>query len=192
MAGNPGDEPDLRFNIRLATPPPGADAPAGCGSTYLFGLKAGDMVTAIGPFGQFHVSETEREKVYLGGGSGMAPLRSHLAYLFETCGTAASVSFWFGARSRQDLFYLDYFEDLNQKVPNFSFHAALSEPRPEDKWQGRIGLIHEVLRREYLAGHPNPQSIEYFLCGPPGMIKAATSMLKDLEVDPKQIFFDEF
>jgi Na+-transporting NADH:ubiquinone oxidoreductase subunit F len=192
MAGNPAEEQTLRFNIRIATPPRGADVPVGVGSAYLFGLKPGDLVTAIGPFGQFHVSETTREKVYLGGGSGMAPLRAHLAYLLETCATPARVSYWFGARTRSEIYYQEFFEALAQKHPNFSFHVALSEPQPEDNWQSHTGFIHEVLKREYLDAHPNPKDVEYFLCGPPVMIQVATAMLKDLGVDPAQVFFDEF
>jgi MocE subfamily Rieske [2Fe-2S] domain protein len=192
MATNPASDKDLRFNIRLATPPRGLDCNAGTGSSYLFGLKAGDIVTSIGPFGEFHPKETSREMVYLGGGTGMAPLRSHLAWLFETRKTPVLVSYWYGARSFQELFYQDYFEELALKHENFSFHVALSEPQPEDGWESHTGFIHEVLKRQYLDSHPDPKSIEYFLCGPPAMIKAATGMLADLGLDPAQISFDEF
>jgi Na(+)-translocating NADH:ubiquinone oxidoreductase F subunit len=192
LATNPAKDRELRFNVRLATPPHGVDCYAGTGSSYIFELKPGDIVTAIGPFGEFHVKETTREMVYLGGGAGMAPLRSHLSWLLETQKTSARISYWYGARSLQELFYQDYFEKLSGENKNFSFHAALSEPRPEDRWQSYTGFIHEVLKREYLDSHPNPRSIEYFLCGPPVMIKAATQMLKELGVDPAQIAFDEF
>jgi len=192
LASNPATSKELRFNVRLATPPRGVDGYAGVGSSYIFSLKAGDLVTAIGPFGEFHVKETSPELVYIGGGAGMAPLRSHISWLFETRQTSALVSYWYGARSQQELFYQDYFEELARKHENFSFHAALSEPLPDDQWQSHTGFIHEVVKREFLDTHPNPRSIEYFLCGPPAMIKAASRMLKDLGVDPAQISFDEF
>lgn len=192
LATNPARDTILRFNIRLAAPPRGVACNAGTGSLYVFGLKPGDIVTAIGPFGEFHIKDTQREMVYLGGGAGMAPLRSHLSYLFETRKTSARVSYWYGARSFQEMFYQDYFEELARKNENFSFHVALSEPLPEDKWQSHTGFIHEVLKREYLDNHPDPKSIEYFLCGPPVMIKAARKMLAELGVDPTQISFDEF
>ena len=192
LATNPATDKELRFNVRLATPPRGIDCNAGIGSAYIFGLKPGDIVTAIGPFGEFHVKETARELVYLGGGAGMAPLRAHLSYLFETIRTPAHVSFWYGARSLQEMFYQDYFEDIARRNPNFSFHVALSEPRTEDNWQSHTGFIHEVLMREYLDSHPDPKSIDYFLCGPPVMIQAATVMLKNIGVPAAQIAFDEF
>jgi Na(+)-translocating NADH:ubiquinone oxidoreductase F subunit len=155
-------------------------------------LKPGDAITAIGPFGEFHVKETTREMVYLGGGAGMAPLRSHLSWLLDTKKSAARISYWYGARSLQELFYQDYFEKLAEEHKNFSFHVALSEPHTEDRWKSHTGFIHEVLKREYLDSHPNPKNIEYFLCGPPVMIKAAVQMLKELGVASSQIAFDEF
>jgi MocE subfamily Rieske [2Fe-2S] domain protein len=192
LATNPASDNVLRFNVRLATPPCGVNCPAGIGSAHVFNLKPGDIVTAIGPFGEFHAKETAREMVYLGGGAGMAPLRSHLAWLLETRKTSARVSYWYGARSRQELFYQDYFENLARQYENFSFHAALSEPQPDDQWQSHTGFIHEVLKREHLNAHPDPKNIEYFLCGPPAMIKAATQMLAELGVPDSQISFDEF
>lgn len=192
LATNPAKDRQLRFNIRIATPPRGVACNAGIGSAYVFGLKPGDTVTAIGPFGEFHVKHTEREMVYLGGGAGMAPLRSHLSYLLETRKTSSRVSYWYGARSLQEMFYQDYFENLAQQNENFTFHVALSEPQPEDHWKSHTGFIHEVLKREYLDTHPDPASIEYFLCGPPAMIQAATVMLKNLGVPPTQIAYDEF
>lgn len=192
LATNPATDKQLRFNIRIATPPRGLLCNAGSGSAYAFGLKPGDIVTAIGPFGEFHIKETGREMVYLGGGTGMAPLRSHLSYLLETRRTSIPISYWYGARSLQEVFYQDYFEDLARQNKNFSFHLALSDPQPGDHWQSYTGFIHEVLRREYLDAHPNPQGIEYFLCGPPAMIQAATVMLKNLGVPPTQIAYDEF
>ena len=130
--------------------------------------------------------------VYVGGGSGMAPLRSHLAHLFETEKTGRRVSFWYGARSLRESFYQDYFESLARQFPNFSFHLALSEPQPEDNWRSYTGLIHQVLLDNYLAKHPDPTDIEYYLCGPPAMVQAALKMLAGLNVDASQIAFDEF
>ncbi|MCX6080180.1 MAG: NADH:ubiquinone reductase (Na(+)-transporting) subunit F [Chloroflexi bacterium] len=192
LATNPEVDKNLRFNVRLATPPAGLDCNAGVGSMYIFSLKPGDIVSAIGPFGEFHVKETAREMVYLGGGAGMAPLRSHLAWLFETRKTAAHVSYWYGARSLQEIYYKEYFEALEQANENFDFHLALSEPLPADQWKAQTGFIHEVLKREYLDSHPDPKSIDYFLCGPPAMIQAAIGMLKDFDVPLTQIYFDEF
>ncbi|MCL4507676.1 MAG: NADH:ubiquinone reductase (Na(+)-transporting) subunit F [Chloroflexi bacterium] len=192
FATNPAVDHLLRFNIRIAAPPRGQDCYAGVGSSHVFGLKPGDAVTAIGPFGDFHIKNTQREMVYLGGGAGMAPLRSHLAYLFETQKTARRVSYWYGARSLQEMFYQDYFAELARRNDNFSFHVALSEPLPGDQWTGRTGFIHEALRQDYLDKHPDPTAIEYYLCGPPLMIRAATDMLKEYGVPPAQIAYDEF
>jgi Na+-transporting NADH:ubiquinone oxidoreductase subunit F len=158
----------------------------------VFGLQPGDRVTAIGPFGDFHLKQTARELVYLGGGAGMAPLRSHLSHLLETQQAENRISYWYGARSRQELFYQDYFEDLARQHPNFTFHVALSEAQPGDAWDGPTGYIHEILRDHYLAQHPNPAAVEYFVCGPPAMVQAATKMLKALGVPADQIAFDEF
>jgi MocE subfamily Rieske [2Fe-2S] domain protein len=192
FATNPAVDKQLRFNVRIATPPRGQACNAGTGSSYIFGLKPGDTVTAIGPFGEFHIKDTERELVYLGGGAGMAPLRSHLAYLFETQKTTRRVSYWYGARSLSELFYQDYFEALAREHPNFTFHVALSEPQPNDQWNGPTGYIHEVFQEAYLNSHPDPTAIDYFLCGPPAMVQAARDMLKEYEVPPNQITFDEF
>jgi Na(+)-translocating NADH:ubiquinone oxidoreductase F subunit len=192
FASNPATDKQLRFNVRIATPPRGQACNAGVGSSYVFGLKPGDAVTAIGPFGEFHVKNSQREMVYLGGGAGMAPLRAHLAHLFETQKTSRRVSYWYGARSLQEMFYQDYFEDLARNHDNFTFHVALSEPLPEDQWKSHTGFIHEVLKQEYLDTHPDPTQIEYYLCGPPVMIRAATEMLQDFRVPPSQIAYDEF
>ncbi len=192
MATNPQIDKNLRFNVRLATPPAGLHCNAGTGSSYIFGLKPGQIVTAVGPFGEFHVTESEHEMVFLGGGAGMAPLRSQLSWLLETRQSTAPISYWYGARSLQEMFYQDYFEKLASQNDNFSFHVALSEPLPADQWQSHTGFIHEVLKREYLDSHPDPKSIDYFLCGPPAMIHVATVMLKNLAVPPNQIFYDEF
>ncbi len=192
LASNPQHERQLRFNVRISTPPPGQDCPPGVGSSYMFNLKPGDTISAVGPFGDFHIKPTQREMVYIGGGAGMAPLRAHLSHLFETEKTARKVSFWYGARSRQEIFYADYFEKLADKHPNFAFHLALSSALPEDNWTSHTGFIHEVVLAQYLASHPSPQAVEYYLCGPPQMIKACLKMLADLNVPATRIAYDEF
>jgi Na+-transporting NADH:ubiquinone oxidoreductase subunit F len=192
LASNRQMERTLRFNVRIATPPPGQACPPGIGSSYVFNLKPGDTVSAIGPFGDFHLKPTLREMVYIGRGSGMAPLRAHISHLFETDHTHRKVSFWYGARSRQELFYEDYFQQIAGAHPNFRFHVALSNPQPEDNWTGLTGFIHEVVLQQYLGNHPDPASVEYYLCGPPMMIKAVKKMLAELGVPPTQIAFDEF
>jgi Na(+)-translocating NADH:ubiquinone oxidoreductase F subunit len=192
MASNQLTERVFRFNVRIATPPPGQDCAPGVGSSYVFSLKPGDTVSAIGPFGDFHVKPTQREMVYIGGGAGMAPLRAHLAHLLENEQTARKVSFWYGARSRQEIFYEDYFQGLASTHRNFTFHLALSAPQPEDNWPGHVGFIHEVVLEQYLRHHPHPESAEYYLCGPPMMIKACSRMLADLDVPMHQVAYDEF
>jgi MocE subfamily Rieske [2Fe-2S] domain protein len=192
LACNPQTERTLRFNVRIATPPPGQDCPPGAGSSYIFSLKPGDRVSGIGPFGDFHLKPTQREMVYIGGGAGMAPLRAHIAHLLENERTARKISLWYGARSRQEIFYDDYFHALAETHRNFSFHLALSSPLPEDEWPGHIGFIHEVVLEQYLREHPRPESVEYYLCGPPMMIKACTRMLEKLNVPAHQIAYDEF
>jgi Na+-transporting NADH:ubiquinone oxidoreductase subunit F len=192
LAGNQQTERTLRFNVRIATPPPGQDCAPGVGSSYVFNLKPGDIVSAIGPFGDFHVKPTQREMVYIGGGAGMAPLRAHLSHLLETEQTARKVSFWYGARSKQEIFYEDYFQSLARAHHNFAFHLALSSPLPEDNWTGHLGFIHEVVLEKYLQKHSNPQGVEYYLCGPPMMIKACTTMLADIGVPTHHIAYDEF
>ena len=192
LAGNPKTESTLRFNVRIAVPPPGQDCPPGAGSAYLFHLNPGDTISARGPFGDFHIKPTQKEMVYIGGGSGMAPLRSHISYLFETLGTARRISFWYGARSAQELFYTEYFEGLAVRFPNFRFHQALSAPLPGDAWSGYRGLIHDVVREEALKAHGNPRALEFYLCGPPQMIRACQQMLDSFEVPSAQIAWDEF
>lgn len=192
LASNQQSERTLRFNVRIATPPPGQDCPPGVGSAYVFNLKPGDTVTAIGPFGDFHPKPTQREAIYIGGGAGMAPLRAHLSWLFETEKTARKVSFWYGARSRQEIFYEEYFQKLAAAHPNFAFQLALSSPLPDDNWNGHLGFIHEVVLEKQLREHVNPKAVEYYLCGPPQMIKACTKMLADLGVPANQIAYDEF
>jgi Na(+)-translocating NADH:ubiquinone oxidoreductase F subunit len=166
LASNPSTDAVLRFTVRIAPPPRGQACPAGVGSSYVWSLAPGDTVELFGPFGDFLIKKTDAEMIYLGGGAGMAPLRSHLSYLFDTLATGRRVSFWYGARSRQELFYVEYFQDLARRFPNFRFETALSEPLPEDRWTGHTGFIHEVLEREYLAGHPQPGAVEYSLCEP--------------------------
>jgi MocE subfamily Rieske [2Fe-2S] domain protein len=192
LASNHQTEGTLRFNVRIATPPPGQDCPPGVGSSYVFSLKPGDEVSAIGPFGDFHVKPTQREMIYIGGGAGMAPLRAHISHLLENQHTARKISFWYGARSRQEIFYEDYFEALASEHHNFDFHLALSSPLPEDGWTGHVGFIHQVVWDKYLRDHPRPLSVEYYLCGPPLMIKACTKMLADIGVPTHQIAYDEF
>ena len=192
MASNQRTERVFRFNVRVATPPPGQDCAPGVGSSYVFSLKPGDIVSAIGPFGDFHVKPTQREMVYIGGGAGMAPLRAHLAHLLENEQTARKVSFWYGARSRQEIFYGDYFQGLASTHHNFTFHLALSAPQPEDNWPGHVGFIHEVVLEQYLRQHAHPETAEYYLCGPPMMIKACTKMLAALDVPTHHIAYDEF
>ena len=192
LASNQERDRTLRFNVRIATPPPGQDCAPGAGSSYVFSLKPGDIVSAIGPFGDFHIRPTQREMVYIGGGAGMAPLRAHLSHLLETERSARKVSFWYGARSKQEIFYQDYFQDLTDVHRNFDFHLALSAPLPEDEWNGHMGFIHQVVLEKYLSQHDNPQAVEYYLCGPPMMIKACIKMLADLGVSSSHISYDEF
>jgi Na+-transporting NADH:ubiquinone oxidoreductase subunit F len=192
LASNAATEQKLRFNIRIAIPPPGVNCEPGIASSYIFSLKPGDTVTANGPYGDFHLKPTQKEAVFVGGGSGMAPLRAHISHLLDTEKTHRKVSFWYGARTRQEIFYDDYFSALTRMYPNFTFHVALSSPLPEDSWTGSTGFIHEVVLAEYLSGHCNPKTIEYYLCGPPAMINACTQMLATLGVSPNEIAFDEF
>ncbi|MEL7588301.1 MAG: NADH:ubiquinone reductase (Na(+)-transporting) subunit F [Prolixibacteraceae bacterium] len=192
LACNGEKEQTLKFNIRIATPPPGQDCPPGIGSSYMFNLKPGDIVSAIGPFGDFHIKPTQREMVYIGGGAGMAPIRAHIAHLFENESTKRKVSYWYGARSGQEIFYEDYFQKLADTYHNFNFHLALSNPLKEDRWNGYEGLIHEIVFENYLKDHPNPKAVEFYLCGPPMMIKACVKMLAGIGVAKEQIAFDEF
>jgi Na(+)-translocating NADH:ubiquinone oxidoreductase F subunit len=192
LASNPRMERALRFNVRIATPPPGQDCPPGAGSSYVFNLRPGDKVSGVGPFGDFHIKPTQREMVYIGGGAGMAPLRAHIAHLLENEQTARRISFWYGARSKQEIFYEEYFRSLAGNHRNFSFHLALSAPLPEDNWSGHVGFIHEVALDKYLREHPHPESVEYYLCGPPMMIKACIRMLAEIDVPTHQIAYDEF
>ncbi|MCK9641247.1 MAG: NADH:ubiquinone reductase (Na(+)-transporting) subunit F [Prolixibacteraceae bacterium] len=193
MATNPDSDQQLRFNVRIALPPDNNVTNAGIGSSYVFNLKPGEEVKLTGPYGDFHIKQSDREMVYIGGGAGMAPLRSHLSYLFGTAKTKRKVSFWYGARSIDDLFYVDYFENLQKNHGNFSFKIALSASKNQDSRNGYpFGFIHEVLFQKYLSKHEQPNEIEYYLCGPPALIEASLNMLKSLGVRKELIAFDEF
>jgi len=191
---NPPVETDLlKFTIRIATPPPGKeDLPPGVGSSYVFNLKPGDRVTISGPYGDFFAKQTEREMCFIGGGAGMAPLRSHIRQLLLGEGSKRRITFWYGARSRQEMFYDEEFKELEARFSNFSYHVALSDPQPEDKWDGPTGFIHQVALKQYLGDHPDPTEIEYYLCGPPPMVAAVEKMLYDLGVENDMIAYDKF
>lgn len=194
MANYPGEQGIIMLNVRVASPPPRApeDVPPGQVSSYLFSLKPGDEVTISGPYGDFFIKDTDAEMVYIGGGAGMAPLRSHVFELFKTRRTGRAVSYWYGGRSLRELFYVDEFRAIEQEFPNFKFQLALSEPLPEDNWDGYTGFIHQVLYDNYLKDHPAPEDIEYYMCGPPMMVEAAMRMLDDLGVEKESIAFDDF
>ncbi len=188
MANHPAEGNIIMLNVRIATPPPALwnDAPPGIASSYMFNLKAGDKVTISGPYGDFFIKDTDREMVYIGGGAGMAPMRSHLFHLFYTIKTGRKVSFWYGARSKREMFYDDDFKAIQEKYPNFSYNVALSDPMPADNWEGYKGFIHQVLLDNYLDEHEDSTEIEYYMCGPPMMIDAAENMLYNLGVwNPK-------
>jgi Na(+)-translocating NADH:ubiquinone oxidoreductase F subunit len=192
LASNPDRDAVLMLNIRIATPPRGQECNAGSGSTYMWSLRPGDRVTAIGPFGDFRIKPTDREMVYIGGGAGMAPLRSHISNLLETQASPRAIRYFYGARSRQELFYVDFFRKREESHPNFAFYPALSEPLPQDAWEGPAGYIHEVVRDAYLKSHPRLSEVEFYLCGPPPMIRATQQMLRDLGVRDDHVAFDEF
>lgn len=193
MANYPEESDIIMLNVRIATPPPRTTGlPPGIMSSYIFNLKAGDEVTISGPFGEFFAKETKNEMCFIGGGAGMAPMRSHIFDQFRRLKTDRKVTFWYGARSLRETFYQDDFNAIARDFPNFQWHLALSEPRPEDNWQGYTGFIHQVLLKEYLSKHPAPEDIEYYLCGPPMMLKACGQMLDDLGVDRENIAFDDF
>ncbi|MBI40248.1 MAG: NADH:ubiquinone reductase (Na(+)-transporting) subunit F [Leptospiraceae bacterium] len=192
MANHPAEGNIVMLNVRIATPPPKKDVPPGIASSYIFNLKPGDEVDVSGPYGEFFIKDTDREMVYIGGGAGMAPLRSHIFHLFHTLKTGRKVSYWYGARSLREVFYEEHFREIEKQFPNFSFHLALSDPLPEDKWEGPTGFIHEVVLNEYLDKHEDPSEIEYYLCGPPLMLSAVQKMLYDLGVEKEMIAFDDF
>tara|TARA_B100001741_G_scaffold149206_1_gene123151 strand:- start:412 stop:1644 length:1233 start_codon:yes stop_codon:yes gene_type:complete len=194
MANHPAEGNRVMLNVRIATPPPPLwdEAPPGLASSYIFNLKAGDKVTISGPYGEFFIKDTDREMVYIGGGAGMAPMRSHLFHLFHTLKTGRKVSFWYGARSVREMFYDDHFKEIEKKFPNFTYKVALSEPMEEDNWKGSTGFIHQVLHDEYLKDHEDPTELEYYMCGPPPMINACDNMLDSLGVEKEMIAYDSF
>lgn len=198
MANYPAEKNLIKLNIRIATPPFDAagkqfmNVPPGICSSYIFSRKPGDKVTISGPYGEFHIKNTDSEMVYIGGGAGMAPLRSHIFHLFHTLRTKREVSYWYGARSLREVFYEDEFRAIEKEFPNFKFHLALSEPLPEDKWNGLTGFIHKVLLDNYLSKLDEPEDIEYYFCGPPMMNNAVLKMLDSLGIPQENISFDDF
>ena len=194
MANHPAEGNRVMLNVRIATPPPPLwdQVPPGLASSYIFNLKPGEKVTISGPYGEFFIKDSDREMVYIGGGAGMAPMRSHLFHLFHTLKTGRKVSFWYGARSVREMFYDEQFKQIQEEFPNFSYKVALSEPMEEDNWTGHTGFIHQVLHDEYLAKHEDPTELEYYMCGPPPMINACDNMLDSLGVDKEMIAYDSF
>lgn len=198
MANHPAEGNIIKLNIRIATPPwdrtknKFMDVNPGICSSFVFGCKPGDKVTISGPYGEFFIKPTNKEMVYIGGGAGMAPLRSHIFHLFQTEKTNRKVSYWYGGRSLRELFYTDEFRAIEQDFPNFQYHIALSEPLPEDNWEGPTGFIHQVVLDNYLKNHPEPEEVEYYLCGPPMMLDAVQKMLDQLGVPEENIAFDDF
>lgn len=198
MANHPAEDNIVMLNIRIATPPWDRKTnsfmkvnPGVC-SSYIFSRKPGDKVMVSGPYGEFHIKKTNREMMFIGGGAGMAPMRSHIFHLFHTEKTGRKATFWYGGRSLRELFYIDDFRNIEQNFPNFKFHVALSEPKPEDNWTGYTGFIHQVIMDNYLKQHPEPEEIEYYLCGPPMMNAAVFKMLDELGVPKEMIAFDDF
>ena len=198
MANHPAENDIIMLNVRIATPPFDKKNggfmkvnPGVC-SSYIYSLKPGDKVTISGPYGEFHIKDTYREMVFIGGGAGMAPMRSHILDLFLTKHTTRKASFWYGGRSLRELFYIDDFKKIEAENPNFKFNIALSSPLPEDNWNGYVGNIHEVLFENYLKSHKEPEDIEYYLCGPPMMTQAVLTMLDNLGVPKENILFDDF
>jgi len=193
MANYPGETGIIKLNVRIATPPPRQEAiPPGQVSSYIFNLQPGDDVTISGPFGEFFMDDSDSEIILIGGGAGMAPLRSHVFDLFKAKQTKRKVSFWYGGRSLKEVFYVDEFKELENNHDNFSFQLALSDPLPEDNWTGHSGFIHMVLFDQYLKDHPAPEDINYYLCGPPMMNQAVFDMLDSLGVEEENIHFDDF
>ena len=193
MANYPEEEGIIMLNVRIATPPPGRlHLPAGKMSSFIFSLKAGDKVTISGPFGEFFAKETENEMVFIGGGAGMAPMRSHIFDQLKRLESKRKMSFWYGARSKREMFYEDDYNGLAADNDNFQWHVALSDPQPEDNWDGLTGFIHNVLFEEYLKDHEAPEDCEYYMCGPPMMNQAVIGMLKNLGVEDENIMLDDF
>ena len=192
MANYPEEKGVLKFNIRIASPPPGSDVPPGLMSSWVFNLKKGDKVRVFGPFGEFFAKETDNEMVFVGGGAGMAPMRAHIFDQLLRLNSKRKITFWYGARSLREMFYVDEFNKLDNDNENFNWHVALSDPLPDDNWEGKTGFIHQVLFDNYLKDHPAPEDCEYYLCGPPMMNKAVIEMLLDLGVEPENIALDDF
>lgn len=194
MANYPVEDDVIMLNTRIATPPPGAgpQVPPGIMSSYIFSLKPGDKVEVSGPFGEFFARDTDREMVFIGGGAGMAPMRSHIFDQLRRLNSKRKMTFWYGARSLREMFYEDDFNELAAENDNFEWHVALSDPLPEDEWTGLTGFIHQVLHDEYLSKHPAPEECEYYICGPPIMVAALGKMLDDLGVERESILFDDF
>ena len=194
MANYPDENEIVMLNVRIATPPPDkyGKVPTGIMSSYIFDLKPGDKVTVSGPYGEFLARETGAEMVFIGGGAGMAPMRSHILDQLKRLKSHRRISFWYGARSLREAFYIEEFNQLAEQYENFSWHLALSEPLPEDEWTGPVGFIHEVLYDLYLKDHPAPEDCEYYLCGPPMMVAAVTHLLDDLGVEKENVLFDDF
>jgi Na+-transporting NADH:ubiquinone oxidoreductase subunit F len=194
MASYPLERTVIKLNVRIATPPPGADdsIPPGIMSSFIFNLKPGDKVWISGPYGEFFAKDTDNEMVFIGGGAGMAPMRSHIFDQLIRKHSQRKMSFWYGARSLKEVFYQEEFDELDDKNDNFKWHLALSEPLPEDNWSGMTGFIHQVLHDEYLADHPAPEDCEYYLCGPPMMNAAVIKMLDSLGVPEENILLDDF
>jgi len=193
MASFPAEGNRIMLNVRIASPPPWTpDVPPGIASSYIFNLKTGDEVVVSGPYGEFFTKDTKREMVFIGGGAGMAPMRSHIYDLLKTKQSNRKISFWYGARSLREMFYDDEFKALAKKFPNFSYQVGLSEPLEEDKWTGPVGFIHQILFDNMLKHHEDPTEIEYYMCGPPPMIDAVDKMLYDLGVEPDMIAYDKF
>ena len=192
MANYPEERGVVKFNIRIATPPPGTELPPGQMSSYTFNLKPGDKIAVFGPFGEFFAKESDNEMVFIGGGAGMAPMRSHIFDQLKRLNSKRKISFWYGARSLREVFYEDEYDQLAQENDNFEWHLALSDPQPEDDWQGKTGFIHNVVLENYLKDHPAPEDVEYYMCGPPMMNAAVIKMLKDLGVEDENIMLDDF
>ncbi|MEM9248401.1 MAG: NADH:ubiquinone reductase (Na(+)-transporting) subunit F [Pseudomonadota bacterium] len=193
MANYPEEKGMIMLNVRVATPPPGSEGiPPGKMSSYIFNLKPGDKVTISGPFGEFFARETEKEMVFIGGGAGMAPMRSHIFDQLKRLKSKRKISFWYGARSKREMFFVEDFDGLQEGNPNFEWHVALSDALPEDDWDGYTGFIHNVLYDEYLKDHPAPEDCEYYMCGPPIMNQSVINMLLELGVDREDIMLDDF
>ena len=194
MANYPDEKDIIMLNVRIAIPPPSSNptTPPGVVSSYLFSLKPDDKVMLSGSYGHFYAKETNNEMIFIGGGAGMAPMRSHILDQLLRLKTKRKISFWYGARNRQELFYQDDFDALQTDHENFNWHIALSDPKPDDQWEGDTGFIHQVLYDNYLQDHPSPEDCEYYLCGPPMMNTSVIKMLEDLGVDKENIMLDEF